>query len=1581
MPSSATRILELKLMIDTSQFDAGIRRVISTMRQLNSAGINISRGFNTVTTSLNRTTTSLHGANAAAVKTRRGFGALFLETKGGIRVFGGEHGLLKAFALVRNHLLLMAFGFGPFIHGLKGAVTASVEFTNAMTGLGAIAKATGEKVDVTQTAAKSLAEKGFMTVTEATMGLKNLLATGFGLEEAMKVMKGFADSAAFNRQASFQWGEAVVRATEGIRLGLCIAEGSMIYDASTNDYKPVEDLFDECMKKDKKLITLGYDTNKNNFISVQASHIAYNGIKPVYKIKTSSGKEVEATENHRFLTKDGYKLLKDLKVDDVLVGMDNHSAINKKPKKEIKCKNCDIYFLPSNGREYLCLDCKTVICKQCGKAFIVKPKHLKIAHFCSKDCLAKWQSENMSGFNSPITKHGDSFTFVSLICKSCGAEYKRTKKWLKTNKSSFCSCECKKEWQKGKTAKKFFTSVVRECETCGKEVIVKNCHKDTFRFCSRKCRAVWQSEVLMQRENNPNWGGGTTKGRRVLEGKKEYRRWKNAVKERDLFICQNCGIEFNLNAHHIFHYKNYPDRVYDVSNGITLCQSCHIEAHRINRTFCKTEETIVSIEYAGEKRTYDLSVPETRNFIVNGLVSHNSNVADACFVYTTPVLTDKGTVSIGDIVEKNLDVKVYSYDFKKKKVVKKKIINKFNNGTKEVYRITTESGKSFVATGNHRFYTLDGSKKELLEFSVGEELVLWEHRENSAPINILSGDKIKSIEFEGIATTYNITVEEVHNYFVGSENTFILSSNSGITKNLSQILVEQGKSMQDVSKISSDASVRQALLNGLMKEFTLYTGNAELALGTYSGSLSVLKTSLFNLKKEIGDSLVPILGKLVRGLSDSVKEATRWYKINRDIIDLKLQGFIDFAEPIKDFVVFIGKATAAIVDFATENKNLVYTLAALAVLNKVTGMVKALIPHIITLIAALGAFAARVRAVGFITALTVTLGPLQLAFIALAAVVATISIAFAVFRDRQKDVTKAALENNAALTKQARMQQEYLEIRKKATSAELDAVKAKIKSGDSSVYLKNKEEALTAQLSNLEKQTLKTTFAIEKLELAKQRIEYEKTGKEALTPEFFNVSSISSYGAMYAEQRKMRKVNLLGGLMNQLNPEALLTKIQGAETNQWWKWDEIYAEAQKGLEKIGKFGAETYSALNEASREHLENTKRMYETAIKMAGLYKWHEIDNAENKTKLTEDELKELKKKQDAYYDLYDKISDKYFKSVSSEWEYKKWALAQEVAEYKQALREMGVSKEQFEKASLLIQETYSLQRKQLLYDELNAMKKPDMKAIREQMGIKELGITPYGRQREEIDTGVVDYATREVERQKEALKKIAPEVQKITQQVADAYWTERAEIARARDAELDDLRKQLSQGTIDTQEYMARRNQIMTNANIQMANATKNAWKQAGQAAFDTMGQMLTNHINKVIAAAVFEKQTMSMLSGTMLAGLGGLGVGLLMAGGSYLLSQAFQEKPTVDYQSINPSSSSEAERKRYGSLAAAPVQYINVIPTLNFEAVNGSYILIGSGTVEEFSDEVSELIKNTVNAAIATNEIGLAGLSPQ
>jgi len=540
----------------------------------------------------------------------------------------------------------------------------------------------------------------------------------------------------------------------------------------------------------------------------------------------------------------------------------------------------------------------------------------------------------------------------------------------------------------------------------------------------------------------------------------------------------------------------------------------------------------------------------------------------------------------------------------------------------------------------------------------------------------------------------------------------------------------------------------------------------------------------------------------------------------------------------------------------------------------------------------------------------------------LAAVVATISIAFAVFRDRQKDVTEEALKNHAAVMKQTRLYQEQIEKRIGVTRAELDGVKAKIELQGATGYLISEEKRLTTQLEVLEGQAKATNLQMEKLALTQAQIQFGETEKGILKPKYATKSVGALLGGDGGIFRSQTLIDPLRKLYSELGTQELYQRIQGSSSQE--DWAKRVSEAESAYDKLIDFGVNYYRVLDEKSRENFDKTLAFHNQMLIMAKNQIKVEQETKKTKEGLTEEELKELKKKQDAYYDLYDKISDKYFKSVSSEWEYKKWALAQEVAEYKQALREMGVSKEQFEKASLLIQETYSLQRKQLLYDELNAMKKPDMKAIREQMGIKKLGITPYGRQREEIDTGVVDYATREVERQKKQLEEINQGVQKVTKQVADAYWTERAEIARARDAELDDLRKQLSQGTIDTQEYMARRNQIMTNANIQMANATKNAWKQAGQAAFDTMGQMLTQYITKVAAAKM---QTNIMMSLGMSA-LGGLGVGLLMAGGSYLLSQAFQEKPTVDYQSINPSSSSEAERKRYGSLAAAPVQlYFN------------------------------------------------------
>jgi len=70
---------------------------------------------------------------------------------------------------------------------------------------------------------------------------------------------------------------------------------------------------------------------------------------------------------------------------------------------------------------------------------------------------------------------------------------------------------------------------------------------------------------------------------RIISG---YGKWKKQVKQRDNYICQYCGYKGKLNdgimdAHHI---KNFSDNIkssLELLNGITLCQKCHKDFHKM----------------------------------------------------------------------------------------------------------------------------------------------------------------------------------------------------------------------------------------------------------------------------------------------------------------------------------------------------------------------------------------------------------------------------------------------------------------------------------------------------------------------------------------------------------------------------------------------------------------------------------------------------------------------------------------------------------------------------------------------------------------------------------------------------------------------------------------------------------------------------------------------------------------------------------------------------------------------------------------------------------------------------------------
>ncbi len=108
-------------------------------------------------------------------------------------------------------------GFNSLKSALADSVTVANTFNNTFIGLATVSRALKQDVDAVKQAAVDLSSDGLMSVNEAAMGLKNLMMSGFGLPQAIDLMKGFKNIASFNRQASLDFGYAVVSATEGIK--------------------------------------------------------------------------------------------------------------------------------------------------------------------------------------------------------------------------------------------------------------------------------------------------------------------------------------------------------------------------------------------------------------------------------------------------------------------------------------------------------------------------------------------------------------------------------------------------------------------------------------------------------------------------------------------------------------------------------------------------------------------------------------------------------------------------------------------------------------------------------------------------------------------------------------------------------------------------------------------------------------------------------------------------------------------------------------------------------------------------------------------------------------------------------------------------------------------------------------------------------------------------------------------------------------------------------------------------------------------------------------------------------------------
>lgn len=165
-----------------------------------------------------------------------------------------------------------------------------------------------------------------------------------------------------------------------------------------------------------------------------------------------------------------------------------------------------------------------------------------------------------------------------------------TGKWLKGRKrpeevkkkisESSKGKKCPWNIEKNKTAK------MRESSSrAGKMSKGRKATEEMKRNMSKAQRGRKHTELTKKKIGNAHrglkcnfWKGGITPIHKLVRTKVEYKAWRLSVYERDNFTCQmpGCGIRGGrLEVHHIKEFSKYPRLIFEIANGITLCEKCH----------------------------------------------------------------------------------------------------------------------------------------------------------------------------------------------------------------------------------------------------------------------------------------------------------------------------------------------------------------------------------------------------------------------------------------------------------------------------------------------------------------------------------------------------------------------------------------------------------------------------------------------------------------------------------------------------------------------------------------------------------------------------------------------------------------------------------------------------------------------------------------------------------------------------------------------------------------------------------------------------------------------------------------------
>lgn len=180
----------------------------------------------------------------------------------------------------------------------------------------------------------------------------------------------------------------------------------------------------------------------------------------------------------------------------------------------------------------------------------------------------------------------DGTTWANKECPTCKRIfYIRKREGLKRfSQRKYCSLKCRQAWNKNtkglcKPNKTSFPKghkfgIGRKLSEETKLKISEN--RKGINTGARSEEVRRKIAEAQKGEKSANWRGGKSEEQKRLRMSVDFKLWRESVYKRDNWTCQECGIRGGqLHPHHIMSFAEFPDLRFEISNGITLCESCH----------------------------------------------------------------------------------------------------------------------------------------------------------------------------------------------------------------------------------------------------------------------------------------------------------------------------------------------------------------------------------------------------------------------------------------------------------------------------------------------------------------------------------------------------------------------------------------------------------------------------------------------------------------------------------------------------------------------------------------------------------------------------------------------------------------------------------------------------------------------------------------------------------------------------------------------------------------------------------------------------------------------------------------------